>query len=237
MKRSKEPKAAKEKRKTELLRRMVAFLRTVPSKKGGRAVLYLAFALCCIGLAAGIVFLSVSAAVCAKTAPHIVARDAVDSLDGTYDCVLILGCRVYADGRMSHMLEDRVRVGVALYKAGVCDTLLMSGDSQTDTYDEVGAMKNAALEWGVAEEDIAVDPLGLSTYESLARYAEGHKGARILIVTQEYHLHRALYIAEKLGLDATGVDADLRPYAGQLKRDVREILARCKDVYLTLAKN
>jgi vancomycin permeability regulator SanA len=112
----------------------------------------------------------------------------------------------------------------------------MSGDSRTDDYDEVGAMRGAAIAAGVPAEAIVIDPAGLSTYDSIVRLAEVYGGRRVVIVTQSYHLYRALYLAEKLGLDAYGVSADLRSYAGQGKREVREVLARCKDVVYALKR-
>ena len=151
----------------------------------------------------------------------------------SFDYIVVLGCRVYEDGRLSHMLEDRVKASVTLYKSGISDCILMSGDHEHDRYNEVDPMKHTAVAQGVPAEDVLVDPLGLSTYDSLARLAAQHRGARVVIVTQEYHLYRALYIAESLGLDAYGVSADLRPYAGQWKRDAREVFARCKDMVLT----
>jgi len=122
----------------------------------------------------------------------------------------------------------------ALYQAGIGDAILMSGDSRSVYYDETGAMRKAAMASGVPEEAILTDPMGLSTYDSVARLLKVWRFQRVVIVTQEYHLYRALYIAEKLGIEAYGVAADKRPYAGQLKYDLREIFARCKDVFYAL---
>ena len=174
--------------------------------------------------------------VCSSAKSRIVDAETLAELGGSFDYIIVLGCRVYEDGRLSHMLEDRVTVGVSLYEKGVCGRILMSGDHEHDSYNEVDPMRNAAVAQGVPSENVLVDRLGLSTYDSLTRVAAQHEGARVVIVTQEYHLYRALYIAEKLGLDAYGVSADLRPYAGQWKRDAREVLARCKDVVLTWIK-
>ena len=177
--------------------------------------------------------LSISAAVCHKTGGRILAKDDLLEMGTQFDCVLVLGCRVWDDGQMSDMLADRVSVGISLYESGLSNTILMSGDSQNpQNYDEVGTMKQAAIEAGVNAVDILTDPYGLSTYESLARLKKIYKAERVLIVTQEYHLYRALYLADALGIEAYGVSADLRTYRKQLMRDVREILARCKDVWL-----
>ena len=151
-------------------------------------------------------------------------------METAFDYVLVLGCRVYGNGDVSAMLYDRVKTACELYHLGVCDRLLMSGDNQSKYYNEVDPMKQVAIKQGVPEEAIVTDPYGLSTYDSVVRLLEQFQGKRVVIVTQRYHLHRALYIAQKLGIDAYGVSADLRPYFGQFKREVREIFARCKDV-------
>ena len=188
----------------------------------------------CIGVLLAALVLSVSGAVCHKTGDRILTVEQVRSLDGSFDCILVFGCRVYADGTPSPMLRDRVQTAVSVWETGVSPTILMSGDSHGDYYDEVGTMEEVAVAAGVPEEAILTDAWGLSTYDSLSRLSEIWKGKRVIIVTQEYHLYRALYIAEKLGMEAYGVSADLRPYVGQIKYDVREIFARCKDVYYAL---
>lgn len=209
-------------------------LRTVGRFSRKRVLPFCCF-LTCIGILCGVLLLSVSAAVCDKTRDRILTVEELKGIDGELDCILVLGCRVYADGTMSHMLADRVQTGIALYEAGVSPKLLMSGDSSSsEYYDEVGAMQRAAILSGVPEEAILTDPMGLSTYDSIARALEKYEGQRVVIVTQRFHLYRALYVAEKLGVEAYGVSADLRPYSTQLKSDVREIFARCKDVYYAL---
>jgi vancomycin permeability regulator SanA len=150
------------------------------------------------------------------------------------DCILVLGCGVRDDGTPSHMLEDRLRRGVELYKAGVAPKLLMSGDHGRTDYDEVNTMKQYAIAAGVPSEDIFMDHAGFSTYESMHRAKAVFCAEKILIVTQEYHLYRAIYAARALGLEAYGVACDYRTYAGQLYRDVREILARDKDFFTAI---
>lgn len=160
--------------------------------------------------------------------------DAAD-VDCDYDCVLILGCKVNGNSP-STMLRDRLSQGVALY--GVAsDKLLMTGDHGKDGYDEVGVMKAYAEDAGIPSEDIFEDHAGFSTYESMYRAKEIFKAEKILIVTQEYHLYRAIYDARALGLDAYGVIAEPSiNYGGQTYRDIREILARCKDFLFSIFK-
>lgn len=152
-----------------------------------------------------------------------------------YDCILVLGCGVH-DTTPSHMLEDRLLRGVELYKNGVSDKLLMSGDHGRENYDEVNVMKAFAVDAGIASEDVFMDHAGFSTYESMYRARDVFKAKKILIVTQEYHLYRAIYDARALGLDAYGVVSMPRTYAGQAYRDIREILARDKDFFWSLFK-
>ncbi len=151
--------------------------------------------------------------------------------DQNAECIIVFGALVRADGSLSDMLRDRVETGVRLYFEGVADKIVMSGDSENDGYDEVGAMKKYAVEKGVPEEDVICDPYGLSTYDSVWRAKNVYGFKRVVLVTQEYHLYRALYIGEKLSLDAVGVSADLDSYAGQLIRDIREVAARAKDFF------
>ncbi len=156
--------------------------------------------------------------------------------DGEYDCILVLGAGVWSGGRPSHMLSDRLDVAIDAYNGGAAPKLLMSGDHGRKEYDEVNVMKDYAIQAGVPSEDIFMDHAGFSTYESMYRARDVFMAKRVLIVTQEYHLYRALYVARSLGLDGEGVSADLRPYRGQFRYDLREVLARCKDFAMCLFK-
>lgn len=146
------------------------------------------------------------------------------------DCILVLGAGVYSNGKPSPMLVDRLSEGVHLYKLGASEKLLMSGDHSRVNYDEVDVMKNYAKDKGVSSKNIFMDHAGFSTYESMYRARDIFKSKKIIIVTQKYHMYRALYIAKKLGLNAYGVPSDPRTYGGQTIRDLREVLARTKDV-------
>lgn len=145
------------------------------------------------------------------------------------DCVLVLGCLVRENGVPSDMLKDRLTRSVELYRLSAAPKLLMSGDHGRQDYDEVDAMKQFAVNAGISPEDVFMDHAGFSTYESIYRAKEIFQADKIIIVTQEYHLYRALYIAEQLGLEAYGVSSDYHTYVGQSMRDFREVLARVKD--------
>lgn len=152
------------------------------------------------------------------------------------DCILILGCQVRSNGNPSDMLSDRLKRGIDLYKQGCAPKIIMSGDHGTKDYDEVNTMKEVAIDEGVPSSDIFMDHAGFSTYESLYRAKEIFEVDKLIIVTQKYHLYRALYIADKLGIKAYGVDADYNTYWGQQNREIRELLARCKDFLKTIYK-
>lgn len=190
-------------------------------KRIGLGVLALA-AVCLVAVFA------IDAHVRSSAESRIVTADETARLDGI-DCIVVLGCGVRPDGQPSDMLADRIAQGVALYEKGASPKLLMSGDHSRSDYDEVNTMRNVAVEAGVPADDVFMDHAGFSTYESMYRARDVFGAKRIVIVSQKYHLYRALYVAERLGLDAYGVAADLRPYAGQEAREVREILARVKD--------
>ncbi len=152
-----------------------------------------------------------------------------------YDCILVLGCGVWGNNP-SHMLEDRLLQGIELYEYGASEKMLMSGDHGRENYDEVNVMKDFAADRGVDTDDIFMDHAGFSTYESMYRAKEIFKAEKILIVTQDYHLYRAIYDARALGMEAYGVASNPRGYAGQLYRDIREILARNKDFIYCIIK-
>ncbi len=160
----------------------------------------------------------------------ITSQEALELQD--VDCILVLGCKVKDNGEPSPMLLDRLITGTELYKEGAAPKILMSGDHGRDTYDEVNVMKKYALDNGIPSEDVFMDHAGFSTYDSIYRAKHIFEAKKVIIVTQEYHLNRALYLAHKLGLEAYGVPADLRDYSGQTMRDIREIAARCKDFAL-----
>ena len=157
------------------------------------------------------------------------------SLLKNVDCIMVLGCGVRGD-MPSPLLADRLQRGVEVYQLGASPKLLMSGDHGQNDYDEVNVMKQYALEAGISETDIFMDHAGFSTYETVYRAKEIFEADKVIIITQEYHLYRALYIAEQLGLEAYGVSADLNRYAGQSMRDFREVLARCKDWAMCIIK-
>lgn len=184
-------------------------------------------------LAAGTVFVP-DIIVVGSAKNRIITDDEAAELENT-DCVLVLGAGV-RDGNPTPMLRDRLITGISLYKSGAAPKIIMSGDHGREDYDEVNVMKSYAVENGVPDSDVFMDHAGFSTYDSVYRAKAVFEADSIIIVTQKYHLYRALYIAERLGVNAVGVSADLDDYSGQLKRDLREIAARDKDFFSCLFK-
>ena len=185
------------------------------------------FGVCAVGVINAWVQLSVDSC--------ILTPESATELEGV-DCIIVLGCGVSASGDPSPMLEDRLKRGVALYEDGAAPKLLMSGDHGRENYNEVAVMKKYAVDAGVPAEDVFMDHAGFSTYETMYRAKEIFCAKKVIVVTQQYHLYRALYIARSLGLDAYGVSGDYRSYGGQLYRDLREILARVKDLGTSILK-
>ena len=184
--------------------------------------------LVCLGVLGLAAVLGINAIVKGTAKDKILTSQQASELEGV-DCILVLGCYVHENGNPSDMLHDRLQRGVELYDLGAAPKLLMTGDHGRVTYDEVDAMKTFAVNAGIPSENVFMDHAGFSTYESMYRARDIFQAKKIVIVTQEYHLYRAIYIAESLGLEAYGVSADYRSYSGQLGRDVREMLARVKD--------
>jgi SanA protein len=145
-----------------------------------------------------------------------------------HDVVVVLGASVWSNARPSNILEDRLLTGIELYKKGLTKKMLMSGDHGQENYDEVNTMRTYAQRMGVAEDDIFMDHAGFRTYDSLYRAREVFGLHNCIIVTNNFHLPRALYIARELGIDAIGVKSDLRVYQDQALNDVREFFARIK---------
>ena len=187
-----------------------------------------------IVLLIGIAAVSLSVYMVKATEKSVFTADTFKN-DEKADCILILGAGV-KDDKPKPMLRDRLLTGIELYKSGAAEKIIMSGDHGRADYDEVNVMRAFALEQGVRAEDIFLDHAGFSTYDSVYRAKNIFGAENIIIVSQKYHLYRALYISEKLDVKAAGVSANLNTYGGQLKRDIREIIARDKDFFKCIVK-
>ncbi len=156
-------------------------------------------------------------------------EDPLDDNEKNHDCIVILGAGLRGN-EPSPMLRDRLDKGISCYQNGLAPKILMSGDHGRDGYNEVQVMKQYAVNAGVPSQDIFMDHAGFSTYDSMVRAHDIFGLKNPVIVTQEYHIYRALFIGSRVGLDCTGIPTDFYKYGGQPYRTFREYIARCKDV-------
>ncbi len=202
----------------------------ISSKKGRRivALLLAAVLLCCTYV------LGVNFYVILSQKGSIISGQEAQTMQNI-DYVLVLGCGVREDGSPSNMLFQRLKTGAETFKslkASKGAKLLLTGDNSGESYNELAAMKSVSLENGVSEDKITIDNIGFSTYESLYNAKNVYGAKKIIIITQPYHMFRALYIAKSLGMEAFGVTAYLPFYPRQIIWSLREVVARNKDFLL-----
>ncbi|MEW6277328.1 MAG: ElyC/SanA/YdcF family protein [Candidatus Eremiobacterota bacterium] len=143
---------------------------------------------------------------------------------------IVLGAGVYPGGSLSGVLRDRMNTGIELYQAGKVQRLLLSGDHGQNNYDEVNSMRVYAERRGVPVAHIFLDHAGFSTYETMVRARRIFEVESAVVVTNRFHLARAVFLARSVGIEAQGVAAGHGSYAGQEYLEQREVLARCKDL-------
>ncbi|MGA8855283.1 MAG: ElyC/SanA/YdcF family protein [Christiangramia sp.] len=150
--------------------------------------------------------------------------------------VIILGASVHADGKLSPILKDRVDTAIRLYENGKVQNFLVTGDHRSDTYNEVAAMVNYLKKNGIDKSLIISDHAGLDTYDSMYRAGKLFNVENAVVVTQKFHLPRALFIAKNLGFNYTGFTADQRAYQTEYRLKQREKLANLKALWELLLK-
>ncbi|MCK4635469.1 MAG: YdcF family protein [Candidatus Moranbacteria bacterium] len=143
-----------------------------------------------------------------------------------YQTALLLGAKVYDDGTLSFIMQDRADTAIEIYNLGKVEKILVSGDHGTTGYDEVNTVKNYLVKKGIPEKDIFTDHAGFDTYDSVYRAKNIFEVRSMIIVTQEFHLPRAIYIANSLGVESVGIVADKR--RSFLINYLRENVARIK---------
>ncbi len=188
----------------------------------------------CLAVLCGLICLGINIHVRNVVSSRILTVEEASSLDA--DCILVLGSGINLDGTPGKVLTDRLEKSLVLYENGTAPKLLMSGDHGRKNYDEVNAMKDYAMNRGVASEDVFMDHAGFSTYESMYRAAAIFRVEKTVIVTQKYHLYRSVYNALSMGIDAYGVASDLESYRGSFSREIREFLAIAKDFIYCIFK-
>lgn len=166
---------------------------------------------------------------------YILSLDGIKKLDKV-DCIIVLGAGLNADGSMSYVLSQRVKAGVALYFEGVSNRVLVSGDHSRANYNEVGAMKSYMTSNGVPASAVFTDHAGFDTYDTMYRARDIFRAKRVVIVTQSFHLSRAVFIARSLGLDAFGFACDGNGTFAGFRNELRETAARTKYVFDAIFK-
>lgn len=191
-----------------------------------KALKVVIIAVLCIGLLGGAAVVGINAYMISYVSDYILTEEDLENQN--FDCVMILGAGLW-DGDPSPMLQERLDFGLIAYETGCTEKILMSGDHGREEYDEVNRMKDVAIENGVLADNVFMDHAGFSTYESMYRARDVFQVEKMVIVTQKYHLYRAVYDARKLGIDAYGFAAERLNYP--FYNDVREALARTKDFF------
>jgi len=161
----------------------------------------------------------------------------VDNAPG-WRVAIVFGAGLSWDGRPSPVLRDRIATAADLYFAGKVEKILMSGDNRFIDYNEPGAMRNYALSLGVPDDAIVLDYAGRRTYDTCYRARDIFKIEHALLVTQSFHLPRAIYTCNQLGLPSVGVSADRREYLTRSKaywnlREIPATLIALWEVHLT----
>ena len=191
-----------------------------------KALKGLIIAVLCLCLLGGVAVVGINAYMISYVSDYILTEE--DLKNENFDCIMVLGAGLW-DGEPSPMLQERLDFGLKAYETGCTDKILMSGDHGREEYDEVNKMKDVAIENDVLADNIFMDHAGFSTYESMYRARDIFQVEKMVIVTQTYHLYRAVYDARKLGIDAYGFAAERLEYP--ITNDVREALARVKDFF------
>lgn len=197
-----------------------------------RVVAGLISALLAAAIIVALVFVGTNAYVILTARDDIVDERAAVSFDA--DAIVVLGASVYSDGTPSGILQDRLDDAVSLYFAGAAPKIIVSGDNGTDSYNECWAMKRYVVSQGIPSEDVFCDHAGFSTYETMYRAHHVFGAQRVIIATQTYHLYRAVFAAQGVGMEAIGVPSDYGEYLNQSWYDLREIPARTKDFFQVL---
>lgn len=185
----------------------------------------------CLCILGAVVLAGINAYMISYVSDYIIGIDELENKK--FDCIMVLGAGLW-DGEPSPMLRERLNFGLEAYNTGCSEKFLMSGDHGKENYDEVNEMKDYVINEGVDKDNVFLDHAGFSTYESMYRARDIFEVDKMLIVTQKYHLYRAVYNARKLGIDAYGFDREELKYP--FTNDIREGIARAKDFFWCIIK-
>ena len=184
-------------------------------------------------LAAVIAVAFMNLTVLLTTASRVISVEEAE--EKSTDSVLVLGAAVWGN-EPSPMLRQRIEKGMEVFNTSDAGCLLMSGDGRAKNYNEPSTMARYAIENGIEEQYVIQDPYGIRTYDSMwrAKYVLGYDS--VIVITQAYHLNRAIYIGKAMGLEVYGVACDSGILNAGLYNNSREIVARCKDFIWCLLK-
>lgn len=185
----------------------------------------------CVGILCAGAVIGINAYMISYVSDYLIEADDLENY--SFDCITVLGAGLW-DGEPSPMLKERLDFALEAYKTGCSTKFLMSGDHGREDYDEVNAMKDYVVENGADKDSVFLDHAGFSTYETMYRARDVFKVEKTLIITQKYHLYRAVYNARKLGLDAYGYYREEKIYS--VKNDIREAAARVKDFFYCISQ-
>lgn len=185
----------------------------------------------CVGILCAGAVIGINAYMISYVSDYLIEADDLENY--SFDCITVLGAGLW-DGEPSPMLKERLDFALEAYNSGCSTKFLMSGDHGREDYDEVNAMKDYVVENGADKDSVFLDHAGFSTYETMYRARDVFKVEKTLIITQKYHLYRAVYNARKLGIDAYGYYREEKIYS--VKNDIREAAARVKDFFYCIEK-
>lgn len=185
----------------------------------------------CVGILCAGAVIGINAYMISYVSDYLIEADDLENY--SFDCITVLGAGLWG-GEPSPMLKERLDFALEAYKTGCSTKFLMSGDHGREDYDEVNAMKDYVVENGADKDSVFLDHAGFSTYETMYRARDVFKVEKTLIITQKYHLYRAVYNARKLGIDAYGYYREEKIYS--VKNDIREAAARVKDFFYCISQ-
>ena len=150
------------------------------------------------------------------------------NIPSDYRVAVVFVAKVQANGQPTRFLEDRLDAAIRLYKEDQVDVILLSGEKLHENFNEIDVMEKYLLDRGVKIEDTYLDGAGLDTYSTIHRTKNIYQFDKVILISQSYHLKRALFLGKVFGLDCIGYNADSGPYKTEGKQSFREILANIK---------
>jgi len=150
------------------------------------------------------------------------------NIPSNYRVAVVFGAKVQADRNPTRILKDRLDAAIRLYNEDQVDIILLSGEKLHESFNEIDVMEKYLLDRGVKIEDTYLDGAGLDTYSTIYRTKNIYQFDKVILITQSYHLKRALFLGKFFGLDCIGYNADIAPLRSENSHSFREVLANIK---------